>query len=307
MLSPLAALYGAIRQLNQKRAKPETLSAPVICVGNLTAGGAGKTPLALYIGRYLKQKNCGAYFLTRGYGGNLLGPVEVNIHMHNAREVGDEALLLARELPTVVAKDKLAGARFAIERGAQVIVMDDGFQNNALTKTLSLLVIDGAYGFGNGRLLPAGPLRELPAAGFARADGVVVVNPSGRTLELPKTLPVIAAVTEPSAEAKSLKGKKLLAFCGIGYPQKFFDTLSALGAHVVDTVSFPDHYPYGANDIKKLAERARQKQAILVTTAKDAVRLTPDLKPLVTVVDISLTVAAPEKLRALVDKALERP
>lgn len=306
LLSPLAALYGlAVTARRFFSPAPESLSVPIICIGNLTAGGGGKTPAAIAIGERLKQKNITAYFLSRGYGGALAGPVLVNPRIHTAHEVGDEPLLLANLLPTVVAKNRHSGALFAMQRGARVIIMDDGFQNPSLVKALSIVVVDGGYGFGNGRLLPAGPLREPLASGFARAQAVMVVNPL-KELSLPHDLPVLSAHADPSPEANILSGKNVLAFCGLANPQKFFRTLDGLGAHIVERVIFPDHYLYRERDIRKLAERAKRKQAVLTTTAKDAVRLSPEWRSLVTTVPIALRLDNPEQLDALLDNALKQ-
>lgn len=300
---PLAKLYGLISTLKQHLARPVATSVPVICVGNLTAGGAGKTPVALLIGGILTTKKLDAFFLSRGYGGMVKGPLLVDPNFHTAREVGDEPLLLARVLPTVISADRIKGAKYAIEQGAKIIVMDDGFQNTSIQKTLSLLVIDGEIGFGNGRLLPAGPLRELPEAGFKRADAVIVINSSDATPILPEGMLRLDASIR-AANGAFPPGKKLLAFCGLAYPQKFFDTLRSLGAEIVETVSFPDHYDYRSGDMKNLSDKALRHKATLVTTAKDAVRLAPEWRSLVTVVDITLEIEEPERLTALLEKAL---
>jgi tetraacyldisaccharide 4'-kinase len=301
-LLPFSWLYALGVWLRNFEAKPQTLPVPVICIGNLTAGGSGKTPTAIAIGERLKSKNINAYFLSRGYGGSLPGPVLVNPHIHSAREVGDEPLLLARSLPTVIAKDRLAGAMFAIHQGAPAIIMDDGFQNPAIAKTLSLLVIDGHYVFGNGRLLPAGPLRETPASGLARADAAIVVG--GQAPVLPASLPVIRAHIEPAEFAKSLAGKTVFAFCGMAFPEKFFATLESLGAHIAGRKTFADHYLYSSHDLKALTAAAKRHHAMLVTTAKDAARLHADWRALVTVVDISLNFDKPDVLDTLLTKAL---
>lgn len=304
-LLPAAAIYGAAAALHWKlrEAAAVSLEKPVICIGNLTAGGGGKTPLALLVGRMLRQKNINAYFLSRGYGGLATEPTLVNRHLHSATEVGDEPLLLAEILPTVVAKNRLAGAKFAIAQGAEAIVTDDGFQNPSLKKNLSLLAIDGGYGLGNGRLLPAGPLRQTPSSGFARADAVVIIGRCRHKLDIPPSLPVLPAALVADAEAAAaIKGKKILAFCGIARPQKFFDTVADIGADVVDVVAFPDHHFYRDRDIGSLAAAARRAGARLVTTAKDAVRLLPEWRPLVTVIPVSLQLEKPEALDSLLSR-----
>jgi tetraacyldisaccharide 4'-kinase len=301
LLLPFSWVYAAGFWLQQTlSASPLSLPVPVICIGNLTAGGAGKTPVAIAIGERLKAKNIAACFLSRGYGGAARGPLLVNPLTHSARDVGDEPLLLARTLPTIVAKNRLNGAMFALKQGVKIIIMDDGFQNPSVEKTLSLLVVDGAYGFGNGRLLPAGPLRETPDSGFARTDAVIVVGK--KSMEFPPNLPVISASIQPETGASALEGRNVLAFCGLAFPQKFFDTLTLLGALITDTTVFADHHPYSEAEIKHLHERAKQQQAILVTTAKDAARLQTDWMSLVTVVNITLVFEHPDTLDALLDK-----
>lgn len=303
-LLPLSWVYALGAQLNRLlSASPLSLPIPVICIGNLTAGGAGKTPVAIAIGERLKSKNISACFLSRGYGGRAAGPLLVNPHMHTARDVGDEPLLLARTLPTVVARDRVNGAMFAMKQGAKAIIMDDGFQNPSMEKTLSLLVVDGAYGFGNERLLPAGPLRETPASGFARADAVIAVGE--KSVTFPPSLPVISATIQPEIGASALAGRNVLAFCGLAFPQKFFDTLTLLGANIVDTEVFADHHPYTNREIQVLYEKAQSENAILVTTAKDAVRLSAEWRTLVTVVNITLTIENPDVLDTLLAAALE--
>ncbi|MDE3016106.1 MAG: tetraacyldisaccharide 4'-kinase [Pseudomonadota bacterium] len=298
-LLPLSWLYGAGAKAHQKSAHPVKLSVPVICIGNLTAGGAGKTPVALYVGNMLKGKNIRAFFLSRGYGGKLSGPVLVDPQNHTARDVGDESMLLAGLLPTVVAKDRKKGAEFAIAQGAAAIVMDDGFQNFSLKKTLSLLVIDGKYGLGNGLMLPAGPLREAPETAFARADAAIIIDGN---MALPPDLPVISA--HATLDGVAVCGKKLLAFCGIARPQKFFDALGGAGASVTDTAAFPDHYPYKESDLNALIKKAAHLKATLATTAKDAVRLPASFKEKILVIPMELVFDRPEQLAHLIDSAL---
>lgn len=272
-LLPLSWGYDLARRLRRAWVTPTTLPVPVICVGNITAGGAGKTPVALHIGALLKRAGIRAFFLSRGYGGRLSGPISVDPAMHNAGDVGDEPLLLCACLPTIVSKSRLAGAQYAIAQGAQVIVMDDGFQNPALKKNLSLVVVDGAIGFGNGFLLPAGPLREPLREGLARADALIVINAT-EPWTLAQGKPVFTAATQPLA-VDAVKDRRWLAFCGIAYPQKFFTTLHNLGGHVMATRAFADHHPYMPHEIENLRHEATDLGAQLITTAKDLVRI-PD-------------------------------
>ncbi len=277
LLSPLGAAYGLAGRLRRALATAYRPAVPVICVGNLVAGGAGKTPVALSLAARLAAQGRALYILTRGYGGRAAGSLRVESDRHTVAEVGDEALLLARAAPTWVARDRAAGARAAIDAGAELLLLDDGFQNPTIAKDLSLLVVDGAYGFGNGRVMPAGPLRETPAAGLARADAVVLMGEDRRGLasKLAAEAPLLRARLVPTKDAAAFAGRRLLAFAGIGRPQKFFDSLAATGAEIVETRAFPDHHPYGEAEIDALAARAEQLGAALMTTEKDAVRLPP--------------------------------
>lgn len=304
LLSPFSILYDIISTLKQGQVTPIKFPIPVFCIGNLTAGGAGKTPLALYLGQKLKERNVNAFFLSRGYGGKFTGPVLVNPKKHQAGDVGDEPLLLAEVLPTVIAKNRAQGAQFAVAKGAQAIIMDDGFQNRSIVKSLSLLVIDGQRVFGNGLLIPAGPLREYPERGYKRAHAIIVMNRSTRVPPLPSDRPVLYARSEPQI-GDALKGKKVLAFCGIAYPDKFFDTVLASGAQMVEKVAFADHYQYTKRDIQKLLFKAYIADAMLITTAKDAVRLPTEFKDCVAVLDMAVVFDNPAMFDTIIDYILK--
>jgi len=267
LLAPLGALYGLSVLWKAHHAKPYRTRARVICVGNLTAGGSGKTPVALAIGALLRAKGKKVFFLTRGYGGSEIGPAEVKPG-DSAGRVGDEALLLSQIAPTIVAGDRARGAALAQSRGADVIVMDDGHQNFALAKDLSLVVVDGETGFGNRRMIPAGPLRESVRQGLKRADAVIVMGYGNPDLEGYQG-PVLNARLAP--EGDFLRGKRIFAFAGIGRPEKFVATLKTTGALVMGTQFFDDHHPFGPAELASL--RARADGAQLVTTEKDFVRL----------------------------------
>jgi tetraacyldisaccharide 4'-kinase len=302
LLLPLSWLYWLGARIQRACTTPAVFPIPIICIGNITAGGSGKTPVALAIGERLKQKNMRAFFLSRGYGGSLTGPVLVNPAMHSAREVGDEPLLLARVLPTIVAKDRKRGAAFAVAAGAQAIIMDDGFQNPSIKKTLSLIVIDSGIGMGNGWMLPAGPLREPASAALNRAHGVIILSRVAIPADNPPANIFFATVMPSSAVA--LTGARVVAFCGIAYPQKFFESLSLMGADIVARHAYADHHAYSINEIAALAQEAASKGAILITTAKDAARLGPKLRSNVQVLDITLAFQDEDKLDALLAKAL---
>jgi tetraacyldisaccharide 4'-kinase len=277
LLLPVGAAWDAAGRLHRALARPYRPPVPVICVGNLVAGGAGKTPVALALGAHLAAHGIAAHIVTRGYGGRLGGPVRVDPGRHDAAAVGDEALLLAACAPCWVARDRAAGVAAAAAAGAEAIVLDDGFQNASVAKTLALVVVDASYGFGNGRVMPAGPLRENLRRGLARADGVVLLAAEADASSLvpieiaggPQSVPAVLA----PVGGERLAGRRLFAFAAIGRPEKFFAMLRALGAELVGARNFPDHHRFRAGEIAALRRAAGQARAHLVTTAKDFVRV----------------------------------
>jgi tetraacyldisaccharide 4'-kinase len=278
MLSPLGFAYDAVATRRMRRPAARA-TVPVVCIGDPTVGGAGKTPTAIAIARMLQEAGRRPAFLTRGYGGSLTGPVIVAPH-HDAAAVGDEPLLLARATTTVVARDRAAGAEVARAQGADILILDDGFQSPSIHKDFSLLVVDGHRGIGNGCTVPAGPLRAGLMAQIDRAQAMVVVGaPSGfadraASAARQRSLPVWTGrlVPDPAALA-ALSGRPVLAFAGIGHPRKFFATLEAAGIAVVQAVTFPDHHAYTPAEADDLVGRAEQAGLTLVTTEKDFVRL----------------------------------
>lgn len=293
LLLPAAAVFDLVTRLRWKLVAPWRAPVPVVCIGNLVAGGAGKTPLALSVGAWFLARGRKAHFLSRGYGGRLRGPVRVDTKLHGFRDVGDEPLLLARLAPTWVARDRKAGAAAAAAAGAEVIVMDDGFQNPSLEKDLSILAIDGGAGFGNRLVLPAGPLREPLARGFARADAVVVIgeDTAGVGDHLPSGLTRLDARFVPGPEGEAFAGAALVAFAGIGRPEKFFETLRALGAELIEAVPYPDHHAYTPDDIMWLVEMAATLGSKPVTTLKDFVRLPEEARLMVDTLSVTLDFA----------------
>lgn len=285
-LTPAAAVYDLAGRIARAAATVHNVDARVICVGNLVAGGAGKTPTAIAVSKLLPGRSIA--FLTRGYGGREAGPCAVAPDRHSAGDVGDEAILLARHAPTWVSHDRVAGARAAAADGAEIVVMDDGFQNPSLAKDLSILVVDGETGFGNGKVIPAGPLRERVTAGLARADAVTLIGEdrAGVRAHLPADMPVLTARIEPLSHA--LADARVVAFAGIGRPQKFFDTLSELGCEVVERRAFADHHEFTPDEIENMRTTAEAAGATLVTTEKDAVRLTADQRAAVETLPVSL-------------------
>ncbi len=271
----------------------------MICVGNISVGGAGKTPTAIALARMLVALGRSPHFLTRGYRGREAGPLRVDVERHDFKAVGDEPLLLARAAPTWVARDRAAGAKAAVAAGADCIVMDDGFQNPALVKDLSLVVVDGGYGFGNGRVLPAGPLREPIAAGMARADAVVLIgDDTAEARPHCAGKPVFEARIVPNAAGARFAGKKVVAFCGIGRPDKFFATLKGLGAELAEAIPFPDHHAFSESDIMLACEIASERGAVPVTTEKDFVRLPAEARRMVEALAIRVEWATPAAVEA---------
>ncbi len=307
VLAPLGSVYAWA--VARKLAGGESYRAamPVICVGNIVSGGAGKTPVCIDLVQRLAARGRQPHLLTRGYGGTEVGPRAVDLLRHDAVRVGDEALLLAQQAPTWVARVRPDGAKSAAAMGCDILVMDDGYQNPSLVKDLSLVVVDGGYGFGNGRVIPAGPCRESIQAGLARADAVVLMGEDrAGAARWFGDLPVLRARLAPGPEAERFRGRKVVAFAGIGRPAKFFDTLKSVGAEIVAARSFPDHHPYTRAEIAALAEQAERAGATLATTAKDAVRVPTDMRGMLSVLTVTLEWDKPEALDALLDRVDSR-
>jgi tetraacyldisaccharide 4'-kinase len=285
LLRPSSTVYGAVAALRMKR-NGERAGLPVICVGNFTAGGAGKTPTALAIAEMLDAAGESPAFLSRGYGGRLSGPVQVG-ERHTARDVGDEPPLLARRAPTILSRDRPAGARLALEIGATVVVMDDGLQNPSLSKDCVIAVVDGATGIGNALCLPSGPLRAPMTAQWPAIDAVLVIGSGAGgdavAIEAEKQgkRAFKATLMPYSAAVETVRDRRVLAFAGIGRPEKFFETLRACGAIVERTHAFPDHHPYKAAELETLREEAERLGLLAVTTEKDLARISgvDDRKP----------------------------
>jgi tetraacyldisaccharide 4'-kinase len=280
-LAPMAAIYGGVARHRMER-PGRAVGRSVVCIGNPTVGGAGKTPTALTVARMLIAADERPFFLTRGYGGALPGPVRVDADRHCAADVGDEPLLLARVAPTIVARDRVAGAEAAAAAGASVVVMDDGFQNPSLVKHCSVLAIEGDRGVGNGLVIPAGPLRAPLPAQIARAHALLVIGDgtaAAPVMELAAQRGVAVfrgrLVPDPAAVA-ACAGRRVLAFAGIGNPEKFFATLDAAGIAAPVRCAFPDHHRYRASEAAALIRQAEREQLALLTTEKDAVRLAGD-------------------------------
>lgn len=314
LLWPASLVYGGIAA-RRMRQPGRSAGIPVICVGNFTLGGTGKTPTTIALARWLSGLGEKPFFLTRGYGGKLAGPVRVDPKIHLAGDVGDEPLLLARHAPVIVAHDRAAGAAVAAEQGASVIIMDDGLQNPALKKDVAIAVVDGRRGLGNGCVFPAGPLRAPLAAQMAFVNAILVVGKGAGVAQVGEIArqhdrPLFHARLEPKADAVKAVGKKrVLAFAGIGDPEKFFSMLAAHGIEAMAEESFPDHHVYTQDDAERLLARADAGKLLPLTTEKDMARLAGAEGALATLrsrardLPVTLVIEEEEALRKLIRKS----
>lgn len=276
-LAPVAFVYGRIARRRMRQPARDRVSVPVIVVGNFVAGGAGKTPTTIVLAKLLLDEGHRPFILTRGYGGSLEGPVRVDPDTHLAGEVGDEALLLADAAPTIVSADRGAGARMAVEAGADVVLMDDGFQNPALFRDFAFVVAEGAVGVGNAMTIPAGPLRVPLRDQMVKANALIIIGPGEGGARLVRQaarrgLTVLRADLKPRPNPE-VSGRRVLAFAGIGRPQKFFDTLEEFGAEIVEHRAFPDHHVLTRQEVQEILTTAEEKGLVPVTTTKDMRRL----------------------------------
>ena len=302
LMAPLSWLWKSVSTRRWAKGMHTRIAVPVVCVGNINLGGTGKTPTVIEVVRQLSDIGKNAHIVSRGYGGALQGPVRVDPGKHSANDVGDEPLLLAAFAPCWIAKDRAAGAQAAVAAGAEVIVLDDGMQNPALDKDLTIMVVDAQTGFGNGRVFPAGPLRQEIREGVARSDIVLTI---GTTVAQEQFQSRWGGLLESKSVSGALvvlqtgmdwRGLRALAFAGIGRPQKFFDTLCAQGAEIVGHHSFSDHQKLSNVLLTRLEKEANALGAQLVTTEKDAARLPASFQQKVLTLPVRLELENPEKL-----------
>ena len=315
LLAPAAACYGAIAARRMMRPGVRA-RVPVLCVGNFTLGGAGKTPAVIWLAKMLQEAGERVFCLSRGYDGSLAGPQRVDAHNDRAAQVGDEALLLARVAPSIVARDRVAGAQAAAAAGASVVVMDDGMQNASLAKDFTLAVVDGRRGIGNARVFPAGPLRVPLAAQLTRTGALLVVGDGEGARDVTAAapgLPVFHGHLQPDPAAiAELKVRKVFAFAGIGDPDKFFAAATQAGIAIAQRQPFPDHHHFTAEEAAGLIMRAEHDGLSLLTTEKDRARMAgePLLAALAAkthVLPVTLAVIEADELRALVLTKIRKP
>ncbi|AIL13538.1 hypothetical protein IM40_08670 [Candidatus Paracaedimonas acanthamoebae] len=307
LLSPFGALYRLVTSQRERFATTTKVQIPVICVGNIVLGGAGKTPVTIMIAAALKEQGFNVHILSRGYGGKLKGPLLVNPVFHTAPEVGDEPLLLAQTAPTWIAKNKAEGAKAATKAGAEILILDDGLQNPNLYKNFSIIVVNGEYGLGNGRIFPAGPLRETVESALKKANIIMMMGRDNHLLEKRwrGICPIFHGDLTPHVnDIQALRNQPIYAFAGIGHPEKFFAMLRNYGLHVVAEKAFPDHYFFKPRDLNELCVQAKQLKAQLVTTEKDFLRLSHDVRQEVKIIHAHVIIEEENLFSNLIYKAV---
>ena len=303
ILDPISRVYSFISNVRLNSVTPVKAEVPVVCIGNVVLGGAGKTPTVELVCNLLREKFQNPHILTAGYGGYLKNVVRVDPQLHSYLQVGDEALLSATVAPTWIGKNRVNSGKAAVLGGADVLVMDDGFQNNSIEKDLKILVIDSKQAFGNGHLFPAGPLRETATSGINKSDIVLIIGERNEELEsqvksVNPDIPIFRAKMEVDNQLE-IENNRVVGFCGLGFPQKFKKTLIDCGYEVIDFVEFSDHHPYTITEIQKLINGAKSVNATLVTTMKDFVKIPAVFKNEMSVVTIKLVPESNDFKRAV--------
>lgn len=285
LLFPLGKLYAFATSLRIILNKAKKCSKPVICIGNLTAGGTGKTPVAISIAKILQNAGYNPFFISRGYGGKLQDVI-VN-KQHSPTEVGDEPLLLSRQAKVAINSNRYLAANKAIDNGANIIIMDDGYQNPILAKDFSLLVFDGGFGIGNGYCIPAGPLREDFKQGLKRANAVLIIGKDEHNLAKQiNNIPIFYG--KVTAIKPNTANKRAIAFAGIGRPQKFYNSLCELGFQLIETIDFPDHHYYNEAELEKIIQKSQEQNCEIFTTSKDLVKIPHKLQKHFQVLEITI-------------------
>jgi len=303
LLWPASLFYRMGGVIRRTVASPYHAKIPVICIGNIIAGGAGKTPVTLTLAKMMQEKGHKPVFVTRGYGGREHGPLQVDLSRHTARDVGDEALLLARVAPLWIGRDRAAAIRAAEPHGTHIII-DDGLQNPSILPDLAFLVIDGSIAFGNGRLIPAGPLRETFNEAMRRVTAIILIgDDAGQRITPRLRCPVIRAHWHPDFPDDFPHEQNFYAFAGIGRPEKFYATCAEAGVTLVGTKDFPDHHMFSTGELAGLQKQAETLGARLLTTEKDWVRLPPGFQDKVTVFRARLAFDESEMLIKMIDKS----
>jgi len=308
LLQPLSCLYGLGFKIHQTIKTPQKVDIPVVCIGNLSAGGTGKTPTCLSVLEIVKESGIvkNPHFLMRGYGGAERGPLLVDRNKHSAWDVGDESLILSEAAPTIVSADRYSGAKLASAYGADLVIMDDGLQNPGIHKDIKIIVVNGEMGFGNGRVMPAGPLREPLQSGLKKADAFLLIGEDRTNVtSLLPDKPLFHGKLEVAKDDVPPKDQPYLAFAGLGYPEKFFNFLTQdLKYDIVESIAFADHCPYARNDLLVLREKAKAQGAKLITTKKDFLRLPKGYKEDVFVLPVTMHIKNSDALRDFLNEGL---
>ncbi len=302
VLSPIGMIYGAATALRFKLKKPYQAHVPVICIGNITAGGVGKTPVSMALAEMMQKQGKNPFFISRGYGGKLSG-VLVDTQKHTAYDVGDEPMMLARIAPTIVCHDRAKAAQIAVENGADILIMDDGFQNPSLKKDVSFLVFNEETGIGNGRIIPSGPLRESLKSGFKRADAIIFIGENIAKILKKTDKPVfMVRIKEENPKHQG----DVVAFAGIGYPLKFYHSLEKCGLKPLYTYDFGDHHFYEKDELKSILKKAHKKNLPVYTTSKDFVKIPADFQKRINVLHIKAIFEDASALMSFIQKHIKR-